>query len=356
MNLKFWAAALIPAALSSCGLFEWTTYSRPGGAGRGGSTGAAKAVSYDDLPAWKEDDHRYALAAFRNTCKAKLQMTGEVRPDERLVGEKCRSLPSKSASAETARKWFEAHFAPYKVSDDATKDGKFTGYYSPIVKACRRQTAECSAPIMNKPADGRAFKGVPAKTIVDNKIGEVLYWIDPIDLHDMGSATLLLDDGTKAKLSVATTNDMPFNGISSQLLERGIRPEGGHGMKSVRAYLKKNRALANELIDNNPRYVYYAPSATDAVVGNMGVPLTGIRSVAIDKNIYTLGMPVYVDTKLTNGKDFRRLMVAQDTGGAIIGYNRADIYFGVGAEAFEYAHGQNQGGQMYILLPKEYEN
>jgi membrane-bound lytic murein transglycosylase A len=123
-------------------------------------------------------------------------------------------------------------------------------------------------------------------------------------------------------------------------------------MKSVKKYLKENRALADELIANNPRYVYYTPSATSAVVGNLGVPLSKIRSVAVDKNIYTLGMPVYLDTKLSNGQNFRRLMVAQDTGGAVIGYNRADIYFGVGDEAFEYANGQNQPGQMYILMPK----
>jgi membrane-bound lytic murein transglycosylase A len=239
------------------------------------------------------------------------------------------------------------------VSDDATRGGKFTGYYSPVVKACRQRTAECSVPIMNKPADGREYKGVHSKTLVDNRVGEVIYWIDPIDLQDMGSATLVLEDGARVKLSVASTNDMPFNGIGSQLLARGIRPPDGYGMKSVRAYLKQNRALANELIANNPRYVYYAPSETDAVVGNMGVPLSKIRSVAIDKNIYTLGMPVYLDTTLSaNGKSFRRLMVAQDTGGAVTGYNRADIYFGVGDAAFDYAHGQNEGGQMYVLMPK----
>jgi membrane-bound lytic murein transglycosylase A len=264
-------------------------------------------------------------------------------------------MPAASADAEAVRQWFENNFQPYLVSDDATRDGKFTGYYSPVVNACRYRTSECSVPIMNKPTDGREYKRVHSKTLVDNFVGEILYWIDPIDLQDMGSATLILEDGSQVRLSVASTNDLPFNGIGSQLLERGIRPPDGYGMKSVRKYLKEHRSLANELIANNPRYVYYAPSKIDAVTGNMGVPLTKIRSVAIDKKIYTLGLPVYLDTRLSSdGRKFQRLMVAQDTGGAVIGYNRADIYFGTGDEAFEYAHGQNEGGQMYILMPKEF--
>lgn len=344
------AARFLLCALCSCGLFEW-----PGHVGNNSrTTSNMRAVSYSDLSGWKNDDHIYALQAFRNTCDAKIQYTGQVVPDSVLLSEKCKFLPSASADKETVRLWFENHFQPYKVSDDATKNGKFTGYYSPVVKACRRQTAECSAPVMDKPTDGREYKGVPSTKLVSERIGNIIYWIDPIDLQDMGSATLILEDGTKVKLSVASTNDLPFNGIGSQLLARGIRPPDGYGMKSVRAYLKNNRALANELIANNPRYVYYTPSMTESVTGNMGVPLSKIRSVAIDKNIYTLGLPVYLDTKLSNGKKFQRLMVAQDTGGAIIGYNRADIYFGVGDSAFEYAHGQNEQGQMYVLMPKEF--
>ncbi|MDR1071516.1 MAG: MltA domain-containing protein [Rickettsiales bacterium] len=339
------AACLL--SLYGCGLFEW----RWGGGGVG-RVGNMVPVGYAELPGWKDDDQAYALQAFRNTCKANIQYAGEIVPDARLMAEKCASLPDRSSGAETVRKWFEDNFQPYKVGDDATKNGKFTGYYSPVVKACRQRTAECSAPVLDKPDDGREYKGVPSTRIVGERIGRVIYWIDPIDLQDMGSSTLVLEDGSRVRLSVASTNDMTFNGIGSQLLARGIRPPEGYGMKSVRAYLKQNRDLADELIANNPRYVYYTPSATEAVTGNMGVPLSKIRSVAVDKNIYTLGLPVYLDTRLSNGRKFQRLMVAQDTGGAVTGYNRADIYFGVGDEAFEYAHGQNETGQMYVLMPK----
>jgi membrane-bound lytic murein transglycosylase A len=337
-------------SLNGCGIFDMPDHVGD----RGRTTQNMTAVGYDRLPGWGKDDQRYALQAFRNTCRGKIQYAGQVVPDENLLAEKCRFLPSATADTETVRDWFERHFQPYLVTDAATRSGKFTGYYSPVVKACRTQTDRCRAPVMDRPADGREFKGVPAQRIVRERIGEVIYWIDPVDLQDMGSATLVLEDGERVRLSVATTNDLPFNGIGSQLLSRGIRPPDGHGMKSVREYLKQNRALADELIANNPRYVYYTHAASEAVTGNMGVPLTKIRSIAVDKNIYTLGLPVYVDTRLTNGRTFQKLMVAQDTGGAIVGYNRGDIYFGVGDEGFEYAQGQNEPGQMYVLMPKEY--
>ncbi len=347
--------AVLSFSLAGCGDFT-------GGFSAGGKIGDAKvpsnlhAVSYGDLPGWSNDDVRYALKAFRNTCKAKLQYNGEVVPDAELLAEKCKNIPRESSSTETVRNWFQSNFQPYKISDkDGKTNGTFTGYYSPVVKACRTQTSVCSAPIMDKPANGQNYVGIPAKDLVANRIGRVIYWIDPIDLQDMGSATLILEDGSRVRLSVASTNNLPFNGIGSQLKARGIRPQEGYGMKSVRKYLKENRSLANELINNNPRYVYYTPSNSEAVTGNIGTPLSKIRSIAVDKSIYTLGLPVYINTNLSDGRKFRRLMMAQDTGGAIKGWVRADIFFGVGDSAFTYAQGQHANGEMYILMPKRYE-
>jgi membrane-bound lytic murein transglycosylase A len=314
------------------------------------------AVSYSALPGWRDDDVRYALQAFRNTCKAKIQYHGSVIPDPELLREKCNMMPSASADVKTVRAWFESHFQPYQVYNESGSDkgGKFTGYYSPVVHACRTQTAKCSVPIMDTPTDGRKYKGVDSKTLVKNRIGRVIYWIDPIDLQDMGSATLILEDGSKVKVNVASTNDLPFNGIGAQLKKRGIRPEGGYTMKAVRAYLKEHRALAQELVDNNPRYVYYRVADSFDVIGKMGVKISKIRSIAVDDSIYTLGLPVYINTSLSDGRAFNRLMIAQDTGGAIKGWIRADIFFGVGDEAFELAHGQHASGKMFVLMPKEY--
>ena len=318
-----------------------------------------KAVSYAELPDWDKDDVRYALQAFRNSCKAKIQYTGRVIPDRALFQEKCNMLPSATADNATVRAWFESNFQPYKVyNDNGSTKGTYTGYYSPVIPGCRVKTAECNEPLMGIPTDGRNYKGVSKEKIVKNKIGRVLYWANIVDVQNIqiqGSGMLKLPDGKMVKLNFAATNDMQFKSIGEQLRNRGIKPEGGYSADAVWKHLKKNPTLAKEVIYNNPRYVYFYESVPPDVIGKLGTPLSKIRSVAMDDSIYTLGLPVYIDTNLSNGKKFRRLMIAQDTGSAIRGWVRADIFFGKGDEAYEYAHGQHAKGEMYILMPKEYK-
>ena len=317
-----------------------------------------RRVSYSELPGWNQDDVRYALQAFRNSCKAKIQYKGRVIPDRELFQEKCNMLPSASADNATVRAWFESNFQPYKIyNDDGSTKGTYTGYYSPVIPGCKTKTAECNEPLMGIPTDGRNFKGVSKKQIVENKIGRVLYWANIVDVQNIqiqGSGMLKLPDGKMVKLNFAAVNDMPFKSIGEQLRNRGIKPEGGYSADAVWTYLKKNPKLAKEVIYNNPRYVYFYESVPPDVIGKLGTPLSKIRSVAMDDSIYTLGLPVYIDTNLSNGQKFRRLMIAQDTGSAIRGWIRADIFFGKGDEAYQYAHGQHAQGEMYILMPKEY--
>ncbi|MCL2538234.1 MAG: MltA domain-containing protein [Alphaproteobacteria bacterium] len=318
-----------------------------------------KKVSFAELPGWKADDMRYALRAFRNTCKAKVQYNGRVIPDRFMLEEKCQFLPSESADNATVRAWFESHFQPYQiVTDTGATKGLFTGYYSPTIDACRRKTAKCDEPLMGLPTDGRNIKGVPRKQIVDNMIGQPLYWANLVDVQNIqiqGSGTLRLECGTLVKLNFAAVNDMPFGSIGEQLKQRGIRPAGGYSADAVWDHLKQNPALAREVINNNQRYVFFKEAQSHDVIGAMGVPLTKIRSIAIDNTIYTLGLPVFIDTNLSDGRKFQRLMIAQDTGGAIRGLIRGDIYFGTGDEAFHYARGQHAQGAAFILIPKKYE-
>ena len=283
-----------------------------------------RMVSYNELPGWRDDDVRYALQAFRNSCRAKIQFTGRVIPDRALFAEKCRMLPSASADAATIRAWFESNFQPYQIFDDNGGDtGLYTGYYSPIIPGCRTKTAQCNEPLMGVPTDGRNYKGVPKKQIVEQQIGRPLYWANIVDVQNIqiqGSGMLQLDDGTMVKLNFAAVNDLPFKSIGEQLRARGIRPPNGYSADAVWQYLKQNPTLA----------------------------------IAMDDDIYTLGLPVYVATSLSDGRQFRRLMIAQDTGSAIRGWIRADIFFGKGDEAYQFAHGQHSMGKMYILMPKEY--
>ena len=128
-----------------------------------------KQVSYSELPGWREDDVRYALQAFRNSCKAKIQFTGRLIPDRELFAEKCRMLPSASADTATVRAWFESHFQPYQIyNDNGTDRGTYTGYYSPIIPACRTKTAQCNEPLMGIPNSvariARMLKQTPITT------------------------------------------------------------------------------------------------------------------------------------------------------------------------------------------------
>lgn len=319
-----------------------------------------RAVSYTDLPGWQDDDVRYALQAFRNSCNAKLQYTGRVIPDAALVREKCNMLPGASASTKTVRKWFESHFQPYRIYDDSgKKTGTYTGYYSPTIPACRTKTAQCNEPLMAAPDNPAKYKNVHKKKIVENKIGRVLYWANIVDVQNIqiqGSGLLALDDGSTVKLNFGATNDMQFKSIGEQLRARGIKPDGGYSADAVWKHLKKNPSLAREVIYNNPRYVYFKTAESQKVIGKLGTPLSKIRSIAVDDSIYTVGMPVYINTNLSDGSKFQRLMIAQDTGSAIRGWIRADIFFGSGDAAYKYAHGQHSSGEMFILLPKVYTN
>jgi membrane-bound lytic murein transglycosylase A len=353
---KAWIAAAI-AAMAGCGDLTDT------GGGVSGDRSVRppnlQKVSYSDLPGWRADDVRYALQAFRNTCNAKIQYSGRVVPDRFLLEEKCHVMPSQSADSATVRAWFESHFQPYRLSDDSGKTkGLFTGYYSPTIPACRAQSDKCGEPLMAVPTDGRSFKGVDKKTILGNKIGRVLYWADPVDVQNLqiqGSGMLKLQDGTLVKLNFAAVNDMPFKSIGDQLRSRGIRPPEGYSSAAVWKYLKTQPKLAREVIDNNPRYVYFQESPQHAVVGKLGTPLSKIRSIAVDDAIFTVGLPVFVDTYLADNRKFQRLMMAQDTGSAIRGWVRGDIFFGAGEEAEMHASPQYASGEMYILMPKEYQ-
>ena len=317
-----------------------------------------RAVSYSNLPGWRDDDVRYALQAFRNTCKAKIQYKGSVVPDADLLREKCNMLPSSTADVKTVRAWFESNFQPYQVyNENGGKTGTYTGYYSPVIPGCRKQSTKCNEPIMAVPTNGTNYKGVPKKDIVSKKIGRIIYWADMVDVQNLqiqGSGMLKLEDGTMVKLNFAAVNDMPFKSIGGQLKERGIKPVGGYSADAVWTHLKQNPKLAKEVIYNNPRYVYFYETEQKSVVGKLGTPLSKIRSIAMDDSIYTLGLPVYINTNLSDGRKFNRLMIAQDTGGAIKGWIRADIFFGSGDEAYQIAHGQHSQGQMFILMPKEY--
>lgn len=318
-----------------------------------------KEVSYSKLDGWRDDDLRYAVKAFKRSCLSKQlihpQFYGKIVANNKLLLEKCSSAPSEKTSIREIRKWFEDNFQPYQIYSDEGKDtGLFTGYYSPVIKASKKKSAEFNEPLMAVP-QGKNFKGVPRKTIVDKKLGKPLYWANKVDVQNIqiqGSGLIKLENGKLVKLNFAGHNDLPFKSIGAELKKRNITPAGGHKASAVWEHLKKNPKLADELIDANQRYIFFKEAVEHDAIGKLNVPLTKIRSIAVDDSLYTLGLPMFIDTKLANGKNFQRLMMAQDTGSAIRGWIRADIFFGFGEEAEQFASPQYSQGKMYVLLPK----
>ncbi len=346
--------------LASCSWFDQPTVSSKNNQ----VTSNLTAVSYNSLPGWQNDDLRYALKSFRQSCKSKSFKDGtryyaKIRPNAELIAEKCAFLPSESADNATVRAWFESHFQPYQIRADGGKNtGVFTGYYSPTIMASRYKSAKYNEPIMMAPSNMNSYKGVDRKTIVSKQIGTPLYWANKVDVQNLqiqGSGLLKLDDGTVAKMNFGAHNDMTFKSIGEQLKQKGIRPDEGYKSAAVWKHLKAHPALADEVIDKNPRYIYFVEAKDHDAIGKLGVPLTKIRSIAVDDSIYTLGLPMYVDTQLSNGQKFQRLMVGQDRGSAITGWIRADIFFGFGEEAEAFASPQYNEGRMFILMPKPYE-
>lgn|GEM_PF-6914615 len=346
--------------LASCGWREW--FDAPGSQGAGNQKVPSNLtpVSFSEIQGWRDDDLRYALKSFRNTCRGvnSVRYNGHVVPDRELLEEKCRFMPSESADNATVRRWFEDHFQAYRVHDESGgRRGRMTGYYSPTIPASRTRTAEMSEPLMGLPKDGRNFKGVPKRQILDQNIGTPLYWAHPVDVQNIqiqGSGMIRLSDGTLIKLNFASTNDVPFNSPGKQLMDRGIRPPDGMSAQAVWNFLKTDPKLAREIIDGNPRFVYFAEANEFDVIGRLGVPLQQLRAIAVDDGIYTLGVPVFVDTQLSDGRPFRRLMIAQDRGEAIKGWVRTDIFFGTCETAEKFASGQNHQGMKYVLLPKPF--
>jgi len=321
-----------------------------------------QAVGFDQLPGWREDDVRHALVAFRQTCRGRINYSQNLRviPDRALMEEKCNTMPPESASVAVVRQWFENHFQPFKVRNEQNQTrGVFTGYYIPTINACRRRTAHCNEPLMALPRCGRDVRNIPRERIVREQMGEVLFWANLVDVQHIqiqGTGRIVLEDGTHKQLNFAAVNDMPFRSLGEQLRQRGIRPEGGFTASGVMDHLRANPALAREVINNNPRYVWFQVAAAPDIIGALNVPLTRLRSIAIDNTIYSLGLPVWVDTQLSNGAPFRRLMIAQDTGGAIRGWIRVDLYFGEGPDAHRWAEGQFHRGEKYIFMPRVYRS
>ena len=356
----------------------------------------AKALQpgqWADLPGWGEDEVAAAWPAFQQTCRA---LRGRAAPANaplwRQTCEAAEGLAAGGAAPDsrTLRNFFEARFDPYALTNpDGTREGLITGYYEPLLKGRRERGGAAQSPVLGVPDDlltidlaelhpelkdkrvrGRLQGNKVVPYFTRGQIREregtalrekILAWVeDPVELfflHIQGSGRIQLPDGNLLRVGYADQNGHPYQSIGRLLIERGeLKPEQA-SMQGIQAWARANPGKLNELLDANPSYVFFRELAntSDGPLGALGVPVTGGRTLAIDPRHVPLGAPVFLATTEPNSnKPLNRLMLAQDTGGAIKGVVRADFFWGYGAEAGAQAGRMRQKGRMWVLLPKGY--
>jgi membrane-bound lytic murein transglycosylase A len=348
-------------------------------------------IGYDSVPGWSDDESARALPALLKSCDhlARLPLeksigfdgVGGTAGDWYAPCAAARRVPQGDSGA--VRALFESWFDPWQVTDGGKADGLFTGYFEPEIKGSRQRQGRFTQPIWGKPVDlvtvdlgrfrpdlggerlvGRVDNGrlLPYPTraeiergALEGKAPVVAWTDDPVDLAIMqiqGSGRVLLEDGSVLRLGVAGTNGHKFLGIGKVMKDEG-RLGSDTSMPAIRAWLKAHPDEGLGLLARNPRYIFYGINAgTDGPLGTEGVALTPGRSLAVDPRFVPLGMPVWVDSVDPDGKKLRRLMVAQDTGAAIKGPVRGDVFWGAGEAAFRMAGRMKSPGRLVVFLPR----
>ena len=353
-------------------------------------------LAWADITGWSADDHLQAYKAFRTSCAS---IAGQRNPpaDPKALGTSLRE-PCRAAKAlditdgAKARAFFEERFLPLRISRLGEDAGFVTGYYEPIIDGSRTQTDIYNVAIYRRPSNlfVRGFKqdapSLPNKGQVFRKIGrrklvpyydraeiedgaiagrglEICWLKDQTDLlfaQIQGSARVHLEDGSTIRINYDAHNGYPYMAVGRILIDRGIIPNEQMSMQKIEEWIDLNPDGAKELRRQNRSYVFFREvtlSDKDEAVGAQGVPLTPGRSIAVDKSLHVYGTPFFIEGELPIESEqsktpFRRLMVAQDTGSAITGPARADIYYGAGPDAGRVSGRFRHSMRFDILVPK----
>lgn len=340
-----------------------------------------QASSWDALPEWGQGDPAKAWDAFLESC-GRLKN----RPSWQPTCQAASLLDQRDAPH--LRAFFERNFTPYQVvNGDGSTDGLITGYYEPLLHGSRVRTARYRYPLYGVPDDlltvdlasvypqlkGMRLRGrlkghrvVPyySRAEIDDSQaplkGKELLWVDnALDLFFLqiqGSGRVKLDDGETVKVGYANQNGYPYKSIGRLLVQRGELPLAKASLQGIKAWARQHPDRLPELLNSNASYVFFRemPDNLSGPIGALGVPLTAGRSLAVDPRIIPLGAPVFISTTWPNSdRPLDRLMLAQDTGGAIKGGVRADFFWGFGDRAGALAGSMKQSGRLWVLLPKD---
>jgi membrane-bound lytic murein transglycosylase A len=353
-------------------------------------------VAWADIAGWREDDHLQAYKTFRISCRP-ISAQRSPPADPKALGislrDPCRAAKALEISdGARAKAFFEEHFLPLRISRLGEDDGFVTGYYEPVIDGSRTQTEVYTVPVYRRPSNlfvrgvKQSASGLPNKGQVFRKIGrrklvpyydraeiedgaiagrglEICWLKDQTDLlfaQIQGSARIRLEDGSTIRINYDAHNGYPYTPVGRVLIDRGIIPKEQMSMQKIREWMDQNPDGAKELRRQNRAYVFFREvqlSDKDEAVGAQGVPLTPGRSIAVDKALHVYGTPFFIEGALPIESEqsktpFRRLMIAQDTGSAITGPARADLYFGAGADAGRVSGRLRHNMRFVMLVPK----
>lgn len=358
---------------------------------------AFKVVHFNHLPGWNTADVKKSLIAFQTSCRAFIKQA-----PEQVVGTEDIQLQAKDwhpactaalelqpESDQIAKNFFQQWFSPVEIYANQQLSGLFTGYYMPSIKGSYTRSTEYNVPIYEVPKDlvsidlGLFIPHLKNRKIVgrleDNKVvpyytraqinkgaiknkARVLLWMkSPIDrlfLEIQGSGIVELDDGTKIYIGYDGQNGAPYTAIAGVLIKQGVMTKDNASMQAIKRYLEEHPEQMDPVINQNKSFVFFRKLKLEGALGSQGVALTPGYSLAIDRQWIPMGAPLWLNTSRPDSKNpdvnkpMQRLMVAQDTGGAIKGKIRGDVFWGGGDKATMIAGHMKNPGHYWLLLPR----
>ncbi len=320
---------------------------------------------FNVLTGWEHDNHAEALSAFRQSCNRWRKMpSSKAMSGAFNLGTVAQwaKLCTINVNEGEEKQFFEKWFRPYAVADNGNVKGLFTGYYLPELHGSYTRSERYHVPIYRKPNGAAAHydRASIYAGALEGK-GLELVWVDDlVDAYFMdvqGSGRIIMEDGTVKGVGYAGKNGKSYFAIGKALVDRGEIAKADISMQSIRAWIKQHPDEGLELMKKNASYVFFRLTAGDpdiGPVGAMGVPLTAQRSLAVDRHFLPLGIPIWLNAQHPVGEQrLKRLVMAQDTGGAIKGAIRGDFYWGQGDKAGEMAGPMKSAGRFYVLLPRD---
>jgi membrane-bound lytic murein transglycosylase A len=309
----------------------------------------AQIFEFEALEGWEADDHLAALNSFIVSCE---------RLDGAEWGPICGIAPTAAKTDTSAKAFFELFFKPIMIG---TPPALFTGYYEPVLEGSATRTPRYAYPIYSRPPelrDGEVFLSraqIEAGALRGRGL-EIAWLDDPTEaffLQIQGSGRINMTDGRVLRVGYAGRNGFGYQSVGREMIRRGTHSESEVSAQAIKNWVRQTGSAGQDLLNTNPSYVFFrvipALAPSDGPIGAMGRSITAMRSVAVDPDFVPLGAPVWIEK---DGEyPLRSLMIAQDTGGAIKGAQRADIFFGTGDAAGQTAGTIKDAGRMLVLLP-----